>query len=271
MDGTGSFAKSIQRSRGAADVAFREHALDRLYQSGSAKVLWPRSYGSAHEIVLVNTAGGITGGDAYRYGCAADASDILVTTQAAERAYASNTTNIASMHIQLSAKNGACLHWLPQETILFDKSQLARTIEVDIDASSECMVLESLVFGRHAMGEILAECYFTDRWRIRRDGQLIHAEAVRFDEKISDLLAGVAGAACAQMAATFVYVGPRLKLVKADIELNLPKLESRAAMSVWQDRLVLRVLASQTMTGKADLLHILNAIRGQQVPRVWQP
>ena len=270
MDGTGSFANSLQRSHGKLDIAFREHTLGRLYQSGSAKVLLPRSYGSAHEIVLVNTAGGITGGDSYHYGFATDASNILVTTQAAERAYASNTTDIASMHIELSAKNCACLHWLPQETILFDKSRLARSIEIDIDSSSECMVLESLVFGRHATGEILDECYFTDHWRIRRNGQLIHGEAVRLDQTISDLLAGGAGAACAQMAATLVYVGPRLKSVKVDIELNLPKLKSRVAMSVWQDRLVLRMLASQAMAGKADLLRILTAIRRQQVPRVWQ-
>ncbi len=269
MDGNVSFAKSFQRSRGAVDVAFRENWLDRLYQSGAAKALLPRSYGSAHEIVLVNTAGGITGGDAFRYGCAADASRILVTTQAAERAYASNTTDIASMRIRLSAKNGSCLHWLPQETILFDKSRLERTIEVDLDASSECLVLESLVFGRHAMGEILAECHFNDRWRICRDGKLIHCEAVCLNETITDLLAACAGAARAQMAATLVYVGPRLAQVKADIEPNLVNLGSRVAMSVWQDRLVLRVLASHTMVGKADLLRILNVIRGQQVPRVW--
>jgi hypothetical protein len=32
---------------------------------------------------------------------------------------------------------------------------------------------------------------------------------------------------------------------------------------------VLRLLAAETMTGKADLSHILHSLRGQQVPRVW--
>ena len=113
MDGTGSFANTLQRSRGAADVVFRENALDRLYQSGAAKALLPRSHGPAHEIVLVNTAGGITGGDAFCYDCSADASHLLVTTQAAERAYASNTTDSASLNVRLSARNGGAIHWLP--------------------------------------------------------------------------------------------------------------------------------------------------------------
>ena len=234
------------------------------------KALLPRSFGYAHEIVLVNTAGGITGGDAYRYECSSDASQVLVTTQAAERAYASSTTDIARMNVQLSARNGAALHWVPQEIILFDKSRLARTIEIDLDASSECLVLESIVFGRHAMGEILANCYFTDRWRICRDGHLVHAEALRLDDDVSGLLGASAGAAGAQMATTCVYVGPHLEQVKANIEPILSALQTRAALSVWQDRLVLRLLASQAMTGKADLLRIIMAMRCQQVPRVWQ-
>ena len=270
MVGTNIFATALQRSRGVVDVAFRAGTLDRLYQSGAAKALMPRSFGKAHEVVLVNTAGGITGGDAYRYECSSDSSQMLVTTQAAERAYASSTTDIASVNIHLLARNSATLHWMPQETILFDQSRLARTIEIDLDTSSECLVLESLVFGRHAMGEILLNCHFTDRWRIRRDGHLVHAEALRLDNDVVCLLGASAGVAGAQMAATCVYVGPNLEQVQSGLEPMLSSLQTRAALSVWQDRLVLRLLAYQAMAGKADLLRVITAMRWQQVPRVWQ-
>ena len=155
MDGTVTLDRTLQRSRGTADVAFRADELDRLYQAGAAKALLPRRHGGAHEVVLVNTAGGITGGDRYDYQCEAAASRVVVTTQAAERAYRSSTDDIAGMDVRLAARRGAALHWLPQETILFEGSRLARRIEVDLDRSSECLVLESLVFGRHAMGEAL--------------------------------------------------------------------------------------------------------------------
>jgi urease accessory protein len=269
MDGTVTFTKTLQRSRGTAEVGFRASALDRLYQSGAAKALLPRSYGAAQEVVLVNTAGGITGGDAYQYRAVADASRVMVTTQAAERAYRSSNADIASMDVQLAAQNGGALFWLPQETILFDESRLGRRIEIDLDADSEILALEPLVFGRHAMGERLQNCHFTDRWRIRRDGQLVHAEALSIQDDLPLLLDSAAGAGGAQMAATLVYVGPRLEQVHADLAAVLPSLASRAACSAWQGRLVLRLLAAETMTGKADLSHILHSLRGQQVPRVW--
>jgi len=270
MDGNGHFAQALQRSRGEAEIAFKAGDLARLYQRGAAKALLPRSHGMAHEAVIVNTAGGIAGGDRYRYGCVADASKMIVTTQAAERAYQSNRDEIASVDVQLTARNGARLHWMPQETILFDGSRLGRRIEVDLDAGSECLVLESLVFGRHAMGERLQYCHFTDRWRIRRDGRLVHAEALSFTGDTDRLLGASAGVAEAQMAATLVYVGPRQDQLLAEITRVLPALVSRAAVSSWQGRLVLRLLASETMTGKTDLSRLLNSLSGHEVPRVWQ-
>ena len=54
----------------------------------------------------MNTAGGITGGDAYSYGCTASGTDVIVTTQAAERAYRSSTADIAGMNVKLGASEG---------------------------------------------------------------------------------------------------------------------------------------------------------------------
>jgi len=270
MDGNGYFVTALQRSRGDADVGFHHGSLARLYQRGAAKALLPRSHGASQEVVIVNTAGGITGGDQYQYGCTAEASRVILTTQAAERVYRSSTSDIAGMNVRLSAKDGASLHWLPQETILFDGCRLDRHIDVDLDLESECLVLESLVFGRHAMGETLTSCHFTDRWRIRRDGRLVHAEALSLTDEIGTRLGTAAGAAGAQMAATLVYVGPRIDQLQADIDAVLPSLTSRVALSHWQGRLVLRLLSAETMAGKADLSRILTSLRGQQMPRVWQ-
>ena len=267
MDGTVTVNKALQRSRGEAGLGFRDGDLARLHQRGAAKALLPRTHSSTHEAVLVNTAGGITGGDRYNYQCEAAASRVVVTTQAAERAYRSSTDDIAGMDVRLAARRGATLHWLPQETILFEGSRLARHIEVDLDSSSECLVLESLVFGRHAMGEALQSCHFTDQWRIRVEGRLVHAESLSLTEEIGAELVASAGA---QMSATLVYVGPRPEQLQADISAVLPSLASRVAVSCWQGRLVLRLLAAETMTGKANLSRIIGSIRGQHVPRVWQ-
>lgn len=270
MDGTGTFSRSLQRARGTIRTTFRNRALDRLFQSGSAKALLPRSYGPSEEVVLVNTAGGITGGDLFNYECGAHASDVTVTTQAAERAYRSSADELASLTVKLTAQKGAKLHWLPQETILFDNSRLARSIDVHMDQSSECLLLESLVFGRHAMGETLTQCHFTDRWRIHRDGRLVHAEALRLDRDLDHCLAHGAGANGAQMMAVAIYVGPRAGPIHNDMKTALDHVASRAAVSTWNDKVVMRLLAQDTMTGKRDLTQFLTTMGGVQVPRVWQ-
>ena len=221
-------SKVRQRSYGSAAVTFDNDNLVKLYQRGAAKALLPRTYGSMNEVVLINTAGGITGGDSYQYFCEAAASPLVVTTQAAERAYQSSTRDIASIDVHLTATKGAKLHWLPQETILFNQCRIARRIEVDLDSSSECLVLEPLSWSaRH--GRTAQKCHFTDRWRIRRDGELVHAEALSLTNDVATLLAAPAGAAGAQMAATLVYGGPRLEQIEADIKTALPSPTSRVA------------------------------------------
>ena len=72
-----------QRTRGTAEVGLAGGRLQRLFQQGSAKaiVLHP-----GPEVVFLNTAGGVTGGDELDYRLRTDAS-ATATTQTAERAY----------------------------------------------------------------------------------------------------------------------------------------------------------------------------------------
>ena len=57
--------KALQRARGVADLAFDKQQIARMYQSGSSKILLPNTYTPLKEAVLINTAGGITGGDKF--------------------------------------------------------------------------------------------------------------------------------------------------------------------------------------------------------------
>jgi urease accessory protein len=57
-----------QRVAGRAAVSFGPGArLKRLAQAGSAKAMMPRMHGRAPEVVFLNTAGGLTGGDRLDY------------------------------------------------------------------------------------------------------------------------------------------------------------------------------------------------------------
>ena len=56
---------TLQRARGAIDLVIVSGKLKRFYQSGSAKIFIPKTYAKTTEAVLVNTAGGLTGGDIF--------------------------------------------------------------------------------------------------------------------------------------------------------------------------------------------------------------
>ena len=142
MDGMPPETIGMQRARGVVDLHVSNGSITRFYQSGAAKALWPKTYGSMAEAVIVNTAGGVTGGDIFSYNATLENSALAVTTQAAERAYKSRAYP-AQMSVKLIARNHAALHWLPQETILFDGCHLNRKIDVDIDTTSECRQFRS--------------------------------------------------------------------------------------------------------------------------------
>ncbi len=88
------------------------------------------------EAVIVNTGGGMTGGDRFAIDIALDEGASLVAgTAAAEKIYRSTGAD-AEMDVRLSVGAGARLAWLPQETILFDRARLSRRIDVDLAESA---------------------------------------------------------------------------------------------------------------------------------------
>ena len=59
--------KDFQRAHGNIDVKINNNEINRFYQSGSAKVFFPKSHQQIKELALVNTAGGLTSGDNFCY------------------------------------------------------------------------------------------------------------------------------------------------------------------------------------------------------------
>ena len=178
--------------------------LDRLFQQGCAKARLPAPGGSAPEVVLINTAGGVTGGDRIDWRLEAGPGAALVaTTQAAERVYRS-AGGAARIETRLTLGPGARLDWLPQETILFDGGRLDRSLEVEMAADARLLALETLVLGRAAQRRDGAAGAVSDQWRIRRGGRLVHAEALRLDGDVARATAGAATLGGARALATLV-------------------------------------------------------------------
>lgn len=264
----------LQRARGRAEVAvsWRDGRvrLDRLLQQGCAKALLPNVHGPTPEVVLLNTAGGLAGGDRIDLALSAGpGAALVVTTQAAERVYraASGTARVTA---RLTLGAGATLDWLPQETILFDAGRLERRLEADMAADARLTLLETLVLGRAAMGETVRTGHFADHWRVRRAGRLVHAEALRLTGDLARAASGPATLGGARALATLVHLAPDAEARLAPARALLAGLAGvQAAASLREGVLILRFLAPGHAPLRAALTIFLAAFRGVPPPRVW--
>ena len=270
-------AVRLQRASGRASVGFKKSAdstrLDDLYQSGSAKIRLPKVYDGVPVAVIINTAGGLTGGDHFAYEAAlAPETHAIVTTQAAERAYRS-PGGVAEVTTRLAAEDGAMLEWLPQETILFNASGLHRSMSVDLKGSARLIAVESVVLGRTAMGETVDTVAFRDHWRIHRDGRLVFADDIRLEGNADDIFKGSATANGALAFATLVDCAQdadtRLELARdalTDIGVGF---DLRAAASAWNGVLIARFVGADGRSLREGLIKFLETYRSAELPRVW--
>src|SRR5262245_27305439 len=158
----------------------------QVYEDGPLRVRFPNSGNGALEAVVVNTAGGIAGGDRHDLTFSVESGGALtVTTAAAEKIYRS-LGPAAEIAARLSIASGARLNWLPQETIVFDQARLERRIDVELASDAALLMAEAVVFGRSAMGEAVRQGAFSDCWRVRRGGRLVFAETVRLGGEVAN-------------------------------------------------------------------------------------
>src|SRR6187402_1785151 len=125
-----------QRAEGRGHLAAKwlegRTRLAEFFQEGAAKIRLPDTFDSSMEAVIINTAGGLTGGDRMDWSVvAAPQTRIDVTTQACEKIYKASA-GIAEIATRIEVGAGARVDWLPQETILFDRAALSRKLDVDL-------------------------------------------------------------------------------------------------------------------------------------------
>lgn len=266
-----SLKAPMQRVDGRAGAVIGPSGrLVRLWQRGSAKAMLPRMHGRAAEVVFLNTAGGLTGGDRLAYSLdLATGACAVGTTQTAERAYLSRS-GPASVDVALTIGAGARLHWLPQEMILFEGSAIDRRLRVEMADNSEFVMLETLIFGRAAMGERLTRVDLCDRREVIRAGRPAMVEAIRLSD--ADLVRpGVAGLNGAVAVATLALFAPDATDRLARLRAVLPDASAvRAAASAWEGKLVARFMAAEAWALRQAVVRAVETITGGAAPRVWQ-
>lgn len=278
---TNSAVQNSIRSRGTLDIAFRggnpRHCLARSFQSGCLRLRVPRreSPTEAPSAVVINTAGGITGGDRLQQSLRwTRGAGVTVTTQAAEKVYRALShvgAPSAIIETTLQVERGARAEWLPQETILFDGSRLRREAQVLLDEDVAFLGVEALVLGRAAMGETLRSASLSDRLRIWRGGRLVYADALVLDGEIDQLMGRAAIGAGARAMAVIVNAAADAPAQLGPVREALGGARGRAAASAWNGLLAIRLLAPDGESLRHDIAAALAVLReGRPLPRVWR-
>lgn len=218
--------------------------------------------------VLLNTAGGVTGGDRFDVAARVETgAHLVLTTQAAERAYRAQPGETGRIDTRLTIEANARCDWLPQETILYDGAALRRRLTVDIAGTARALMVEPVIFGRAAMGEHLHDLRFADRIDVVRDGATLFSDRTALNGDAWALMRRRAtGGGCGAMASVV--------LVAADAERHLAGardlMPGTGGVSLVRDGLLYaRLLAQDGFDLRRALIPLLRHLGVTHLPRTW--
>ena len=257
----GRVALEVTAARGKSRPA-------RVHEAGSLRVRFPNTASAATlDAVIVNTAGGMTGGDRFDIDIAVGAgAHLTITTAAAEKVYRSLGPQ-ATIGVKLTVGAGGTLAWLPRETILFDRVRLHRTVDVDLIPGANLVLAEAVIFGRSAMGETVVSGDFFDQWRVRMDGKLAFAETLHLDGPIAQRLSETAAARAGHAIASVLKI-PGEEATVAAVRAIEQNFAGEVGVSAWNGLMAARLVAPDGAALRHDLASALTAM-GVTMPRLW--
>jgi urease accessory protein len=268
----------LQRTFGAIELVFSRSGdsttATRVFQQGALRARFPNdAHGQPPEAVLLNLAGGLTGGDRLDIAVRAhEGTAAIVTTQSCERIYRSPGNDaVVTGHIRLAQT--ARMEWLPQPVILFDGGRLKRETHVELSADSHLFAVEAVIFGRTEYGETVRSGALVDGWSVRRDGELVQAECLNLVGEIGETLARPAVLDGNRAMATLRYIAPdaeaRLDEMRAILSAADAIQGAITAASAWNGMLVTRFVAPDGYALNREVTRVVSAFRGKPLPRVW--
>ncbi|MEH6402837.1 MAG: urease accessory protein UreD [Sneathiella sp.] len=272
----------LARSEGRVEIGFEheggESVLKHLFQSGCGRVRFP-TVDHAHipEAVLINTAGGLTGGDVMHYKITAGpGTDLTVTGQAAEKIYKSIGPDV-EIGVDIFVENGAYLEWMPQETILFEKGRLRRLNKVHLAKDAKLLALEATILGRRAHGETLRDASIIDGWKIWKEGKLIWFDQFRLNGDLDELAGRPMLLDGAVSFATLVLALPDISGYVEIAREIAEECSSRIGVTSFDGELmIVRCLDKDAYSLRMSLVKIINRLRHElaggdvPMPTVWE-
>ena len=238
------------------------------------KPLYPEGDAVCHAII-VHPPAGVAGGDELEIEARVeDGAHALLTTPGAGRWYRS-AGPWARQSLRFEAKSGACLEWLPQETIVFDGALADLDTEVRLAADARFIGWEVLCFGRTGSGERFANGECRLRTLVTRAGQPLWQERGRIPAggELMRSPAGLGGhTVCGTLCAAAAVLGPGLLAACRAVA----PVAGDAAVTLLPGVLLARYLGDSSEAAKRYFTQVWGVLRPAvagreaQEPRIWR-
>ncbi len=224
--------------------------------------------------VMLHTAGGIVGGDRLSISVQLQpGAQALVTSAAATKVYRTNGLE-AQQQVQIQVAEGACLEWLPQETIVFDGALYRQQFKIELATGATWMGWDLTRLGRSARGEQFDGGEWRSRTEIWQNDRLIWIDP-QWIQGGSKMITSLHGLATCPVIGTFALIGP--EVTKSMIETIRSQITlSQMSVTRLQTGLLCRYRGNSTTEARRELVHLWHLLRREYlgrsacVPRVWQ-
>jgi urease accessory protein len=186
------------------DTTYLTHALVKAPLKVQ-RPFYPEGKSVCHSVIL-HTAGGIVEGDSLSQTIRLrENAKTLITTAAAGKVYRSNG-KLAKQIVCIKIESGACLEWVPQETIIFNGAIYQQDLRVELAPGASWLGWEITRLGRSARGEKFLEGNWRSHTEIWQQGQplLIDRQWLPAGEAIINSSLGLAGQ---PIVASLIWIG----------------------------------------------------------------
>tara|TARA_B100001057_G_scaffold316334_1_gene316481 strand:- start:161 stop:1126 length:966 start_codon:yes stop_codon:yes gene_type:complete len=239
-------------------------------EQGNLKARLIKNYIQNDELIIINTAGGLTSGD-LNFNSIKISNDIsiIITTQSMEKIYKCKNLHSHS-YTNIEVGVNSSVSWMPLETIFFNGGKFRRRINIDLKHASNFLGIETMIFGRKAMGEIVNNGELDDAWQIHKNGQLLYSDFNRITGNINEKILKPFISKGNNIFCNIVYTGKKIRFYEKKILLLLNKSNYFLGVSVVNGVLLLKMLSKDILEIRSflnDLMKIFD--ENFNLPRIW--
>jgi len=260
-------ALKYSKRRDRTVISSRQHKGPLVVQ----KPFYPE--GDVCHTYILHPPGGIVGGDQLTVNIEVEANaHALITTPASAKFYRCDDRH-AIQNQNLKVKGNGILEWLPQETILFDKSNVKTRTRIELGKEANFVGWEIVCLGRPASDEKYSNGYCHQSFEVMRKDKKIFIERARL-EGGSDLLDAKWGMQGNTVMGVMVMTNANERCLAIAREVKAVT-NGLGSATLIKDLLVCRCLGNEGIEVREFFTRIWEATRPEWIgrnasqPRIW--